>query len=868
LFPKVTNILPVILLTLCIPYQQGAVGSSLELNESNRQYPDTTIIKADSISVKTATLAKVDTSKEGDDLKSHIKYHARDTMIGDLDSDIVYLYGEATLDYEDLHLKADYIKVDMNNKELYAEGSTDSLGQLVGKPEFSQGPQKFKAYTIHYNFDTKKGKIEYVITKEGEGYIHGEVVKKDQYNNFFVRNGAYTTCDLDTPHFALTSRRLKVISNNKIVTGPAFLTIEDVTTPLLIPFGFFPNRQGRSSGVIFPVFGESAERGFYFQHLGYYFGFNDYINTALTTDLYTKGSYTLDAATIYSNRYHYNGNFHVSWASTITGDAELPNPAHTDDFHINWTHNQDAKARPSSTFNASVNAGTSRYYQNTISSANNYLSNTFQSSVNWAKTFPDSPFNLGISATHSQNTITHDMQIHLPDISFGISRITIPRSANSIGEEWYNKIGASLTTRATNFVQTKDSLLFKPETLKNIQNGVIHSIPVSTSIKLFKYFSLAPSVNYTERWYFQSIRERYIHSYVKDSIGNFIGKDSIAVDTLKGFNAVHDYSASAGLSTHIYGMYQFTKGPITAIRHVMNPTVAFTYRPDYGDQNHYGYYKTVQTDSLKHHADYSIFQNGVYGTPANGKFGNISFGLDNNLEMKVRTNSDSGATVKKIKIFESLRIGGNYNLAADSMKLSVFNLSGRTTLFDKVGITFSSTLDPYAYDSSGRDYNRYLLNANNHPFHVPNANASVNFSLAGKVPAADTRKYSKDELSNIKRHPEDYIDFKVPYNLTVGYTYSYSRPGDLSPTVSQSASINGDVNLTPKWKVSFNSWYDFTAHRFTNFGANIYRDLHCWEMRLNWIPFGGQESWSFQINVKSALLQDLKMTKKKDFYDR
>lgn len=852
LIPKLTNILPALALVLGVLFQHNCVGAK-PTETGIEALPDSTI---DSLKTKSDTLTfHADTTVDTESLKSKVKYHSRDSLRVEIENEMVFLYGDAVVDYEDLHLTADFIKIDFEKKEIFAEGSVDTTGELTGKPHFSQGAQEFRSNAIRYNFNSKKGKISYVITKEGEGYIHGETVKKDPYNNFYIKNGQYTTCENDTPHYAISARKLKVISNNKIVTGPAYLTIEEIPTPILIPFGFFPNKKGRSSGIIFPAFGESAQRGFYFQHLGYYLGLNDYFNVALTSDLYTKGSYTLNLSSIYANRYHYRGNFRMSYSKTITSEKELPDYTELRDFHINWTHSQDPKAKPNSSFSASVNAGTSNYYRNTITSAANFLANTFQSSILYSQTFPESPLTFGIGASHTQNTLTHDINVTLPTINVGVSRINPFARKNAVGNpRWYEKIGAYYQLQATNYVQTKDSILFEKETLNNLRNGIQHTLPISTSFKILKYLSLSPSVNMTDRMYFKTVEYKY-----NPELGQ---ADTFVI---KKFANAFDYSASANLNTRIYGMFQYRKGPISAIRHVMSPSIGYSYRPDFGESG-YGYYKDVRTDTTGNIRTYSIFENGVYGYPPSGKYQTLNFGLDNNLEMKVRVNSDSGTTEKKIKLLESLNIRGFYNLAADSMKLSQINVNGRTMLFEKIGINFGGTLDPYAYNEFDQDYDRYLYDVNSHLFRVTNMTFSTDFSLTPKTKPKDT-KYSGEELEYIRKHPEEFVDFNIPYNLSVSYTYSWSRIGDAKVNQSQSASFNGDVSLTPKWKVGFNSWYDFEDKRFTNFGVNIYRDLHCWEMRLNWVPFGYQESYYFQINVKSSILQDLKLMKRKDFYD-
>ncbi|MEY4595205.1 MAG: hypothetical protein RIQ47_1615, partial [Bacteroidota bacterium] len=578
-FPKINAICLFLAIAL---YQQIVVGAKapIAVFSCSEDTVNVSISQESSDSAKTDSLQRPENEEEL--LPSRIKYHARDTIRVLADSQVVYLFGAATVEYEDLTLRADFIRIDMNGKEVTATGLPDSTGKLRGQPEFSQGSQQFRATGMRYNFETKKGKINQVITSEGDGYIHGETVKKDAGSNFFIKNGIYTTCSLDTPHYCITSNKLKVIKNDRIVTGPAYLSIENIPTPLAIPFGFFPNKTGRSSGVIFPGFGESAERGFYFQRLGYYFGFSDYFNLALTTDLYTKGSYTLDATSSYRKRYRYNGNFRTSYAYTAIGEKGLPDFSSRKDFHINWSHIQDPKANPYSTFSANVNAGTSQYYQNTIASQNNFLTNTFQSSITWTKLFPDKPINLSVAMNHWQNTITRDVRITLPDVSFGVSRFNpFKRKIQTGAVRWYEKIGANYTMRATNSLETKDTLLFRESSLDNLQNGIQHVLPVTTSFSLLKFITLSPALNYNERWYFKTTE------YAWDA-------DRGKVDTFQvdGFKAARDYSISVGMLTRIYGMFQYKRGPVAAIRHVMTPSASFNFRPDFS-QEKYGYYKTT-----------------------------------------------------------------------------------------------------------------------------------------------------------------------------------------------------------------------------------------------------------------------------------
>lgn len=456
---------------------------------------------------------------------------------------------------------------------------------------------------------------------------------------------------------------------------------------------------------------------------------------------------------------------------------------------------------------------------------------------------------------HWQNTITNDIRITLPDVSFGVSRFNpFKRKVQTGSVRWYEKIGSNYTLRATNSLETKDSLLFRENSLQELQNGIQHNLPVTTSFSLLKYITLSPAVNYNERWYFRTTEYQW-------------DADRGKVDTLQvdGFKAAREYSISVGMLTRIYGMFQYKRGPVAAIRHVMTPSASFNFRPDFSREK-FGYYKTTQIDTSGKTATYSIFQNNIYGGPAAGKFGALSLSLDNNLEMKVRTETDSGTTLKKVKLLESLRFGASYNIIADSMKWSPVSFSGRTTFANKMIFTFGGTLNPYAFDENNRYINRYLVDETGQLFRLTAANAALNFSLAGKSKSQNT-KYTQRELAELLGNPDNYLNFDIPFNLYVGYNLSYNKIGNLDATLTQSATFNGDFSLTPKWKIGFNSWFDLQVGKFTTFSTSIFRDLHCWEMRLNWVPFGGQESYNFQINVKSSMLQDLKLIKRKDFWD-
>jgi lipopolysaccharide assembly outer membrane protein LptD (OstA) len=833
-----------LLLFFLAPFQLFAQTDSLSRADSVTVSPDTLTIASDTLGL-------------GEDFRSKVVYHATDSIVYDLDSNRVLLYGNAEITYEDINLKADFIEINYDTKILSANGLPDSSGNLAGFPEFKQGTEEFKSKTLRYNFDTKKGRISDITTQEGESFVHGTTVKKEADNTTYIRHGFYTTCELEHPHYFIAASKIKVIPDNKIVSGPANLVIADVPTPIAIPFGFFPNRKGRTSGILFPAYGESAQLGFFLQNGGYYFGFSDYFDLALTGDIYTRGSWRLNGFSNYANRYHYGGNLSVNYSYTKTSIPELPDYAIEKGFFIRWNHRQDPKARPNSNFSASVNAGSSAFYRNNITSAQNYLTNTFQSSVAYSKSWPGKPYNFSASLSHTQNTNTRDISISLPSANFSVTRREpFRRKLRTGSARWYEKIGVSYNSTFLNTISTKDTLLFREESLNQLRYGLQHSVPVNTSFTLAKYFTVSPSVSYTERWYLKSIRKEFIPE-----------QNAVNIDTVSGFKAAREFSTGAALNTRIYGMLQFTKGKLAAIRHVMIPTLNYTWRPDFSTSG-WGAYKDVQTDSLGTTSSYSIFEGSVFGGPGSGEVSSLSFSLDNILEMKVRQQTDTAEVMKKVKILESLSAAMSYNFAADSMNLSFLSVAGRTTLFERLGINFNGTFDPYVVNEQGIRINTTELDANGKLLRFTTGNIGANVSLTQRKKDYSSNKGTTQELNEINRNKADYLDYSVPFNLSVGYNLFYQNNVTLPDQVTQTLNFTGDVQMTPNWKVTFNSGYDFEQKDISYTSLGILRDLHCWEMRLNWVPFGFQQNYFFQINVKSSILQDLKLTKRTDRFDQ
>lgn len=836
-----------------------------------------TPVKADTLIIKADTIVKTGKSKSAIDAK--VDYKSVDSISFNIREQKVYLYNKAEIGYEDIGLKAARVEIDFKKNIVSAKGINDTTGKEIGSPEFKQGSQTFRSKVINYNYKSRKGLISSVITKEGEGYLHGTTVKKMSNGEMDIKNGSYTTCSLDEPHFEIRYTKAKVIPGNKIVTGPAYMSIEGVPLPIGLPFGMFPNKKGQSSGIIIPTYGEAATRGFYLENGGYYWGISDYMDLKLVGDIYSRGSWALKPTFNYKKRYRYSGSFNFSYAINIDGEKGTLNYVKNRDFRVTWSHRQDPKARPNSVFSANVNAGSSKFDRYNPATMANHLSNQLSSSVSYDVTLGPN-YRLSTAARHSQNTTNKSINITLPEIAFSVNQFYPFRSKTTIGKrKWYEDISVKYNMNARNEINTYDSLLFRAETMKQFKNGMQHTIPVSSSIKLFKYFTMTNSVNYTERWYSQYLNNTWIAETT------YSGNDTIAphikTDTLSGFKASREYGFSSSITTTVYGMVLFKKGPIRAIRHVMNPSIGFSLRPDFGREE-LGYYKTVQKDTLGNTLKYSIFNygayNSLYGSPPVGKSGSINFGLNNNLEMKVRSLKDTITGTRKVKIIEGFRLGMSYNIAADSLNWSTLQVSGNTTLFKNFRIQYSSSFDPYVKDTSGVRMNRFEWDVNHRLFRLESSNWNLGFNWTlnskekKKTKIPDPTKGTQGEIDEVINEPDSFIDWNNPWNLNFSYTFNYTGTYDYytenrNHKVVQTLGINGFLNITPKWRISVSSGYDFVNHKRSITSLNVHRDLHCWEMRFNWIPDGYLKSWNFQLNIKSTLLQDLKLKKKKDFRD-
>jgi hypothetical protein len=683
-----------------------------------------------------------------------------------------------------------------------------------------------------------------LITKDGDSYIHGSILKKDSQDVVYVRNAKYTTCSDTAPHFYIAASKIEIMEK-QIITGPAYMVIEGVPIPLAIPFGFFPSKNKRSSGIILPSYGEAYDRGFFLMGGGYYLGLSDHFDLLVKGDIFSRGSWLLNANSNYGKRYKYRGNLNIIYAINKYGDPETPDYRISKDFSISWIHSRDAKARPNSSFSANVNAGTQNTFRNNSQNADEILNNTLQSGISYSKVFVGSPFSLSAGLRHTQNLSQKTISLTLPDLSFNMGRIYLFRGRHKAIQKkrWYTDIGLQYGMNFSNRLDTYDTLIFKRETWNELKNGFRHSIPLSTSFTLFKYLNISPQISYGGYTYFK----RTVKTWENNEI---VSKDESGVYHLS------EYSASTRLGTKLYGMYKINKWGLIAIRHMMTPSVSFSYRPDFSEQQ-YGYYSNVQYDTLGHFRKYSYYDGYIMGAPGSGRQGNMSFGLQNNLEAKVRDNKDStGTGTRKIKLLDNFDVNGSYNFLADSMNLSTIRYSGYTTLFrDKLSVQFSGILDPYLLNPYGVRVNQFLYKKTNGVFR------QTNFSLS-----LSTSFNSPKESKKVEDPNAEYDPFSMPWNLSLSYTYQYNKPAFIEST-TQSVEISGYLNVTKKWRLNFRTGYDITNKDVTFTSIDVQRDLHCWEMSFSCIPLGSRQSYMFKINVKSSVLKDLKLDKKKAFYD-
>jgi len=809
-------------------------------------------------------------------IEAPIDYQAKDSIIFSLDGQRVYMYGESIVKYQQIELTAAHIILDLETKEVYAEGVPDSTGILKGKPVFQDGNEKFESKTLRYNFQTQKGIITDVVTEQGEGFVHAGRAKKISADAFILQRGKYTTCDADHPHFYLNLSRAKVVSNNKIITGPAYMVLEDF--PLyfpVIPFGYFPSSPRYSSGILVPTYGEEANRGFFLREGGYYWAANECFDLAARGDIYSKGSWAAKLHSNYRLRYRFSGGFDFRYAVNVYGERGLDTYNRSPQFQVMWSHSQDPKANPSRNFSANVNFSTSGYDKQNSLSAESYLRTQKSSSISYAKRWENTPFSMSANLRHSQNSTDSTLTLSMPELTFNVAKIYPLRFKNRIGSaKWYEKLGFSYSANMRNTITAKESEILKQSLINDWKNGIQHNLPISLpNFNLFKYINVSPSFSYNEKWYFKSIEKTYVpdQTFV-DERGRVT---HVRTDTITGLKRNYQYAYSVSATTNIYGMFVPLKpnSKIRGIRHKMTPSIGFSYNPDFGDPR-FGFWREVQVDSTGRMEPYTIFEGGIYGYTSRGASGSINFSLSNNVEMKVADTKDTTSTTKfkKVKLIDNLSLGASYNMIADSFNLSVVSIRGRTTI-GGVGVNFGTTLDPYYTNERGQRISQYAWNHNKGLAKLGRfTNANLSFGMQfnskeGRKESDEARQAIEEEniLPGDFRH---YVDFNIPWNVGFDYSFSYVKPiPSEKARLIQTVNLRGSLTLTKNWRINMNTNYDITAKAFSFTNFSVFRDLHCWEMSLNFVPFGYLKSYSFTLNARTSMLRDLKVTKQKSFYD-
>ncbi|WP_148561659.1 putative LPS assembly protein LptD [Pontibacter korlensis] len=827
------------------------------------------------------------------DIATTIKYSAKDSMQFEVDRKVVHLYGDAKINYGDMNLEAAYIQINYETNTLTATTLPDSTGKEVGTPVFTQGAETYAAKRIAYNYKTRRGRISEVVTQQGEGYIHSEVVKRNENNEFYGLHNKYTTCNLEHPHFYISAGKIKAIPNDKVMAGPFNLVIGDIPTPLGFLFGLFPTpKTKRASGVIVPSYGENS-RGFFLNNGGYYFAWNDYMGTRVTGDIYSLGGWNVEASTDYVKRYSYRGNFRFTYDNFKNDEADVESSRTTDNalsqlppsqqtFWINWNHSPVTKPGRGS-FSASVNAGSQLHQRVNYNGSAQYLSPTFNSHISYQKTIPNSPFSYTIKASQGQSTQTGTMNFVLPDLNFSMSQVSLSELLTDAPatNKWYEKFTLTYNVRASNTVSNVQPARTRsdipvlesapadtvPINFNNLQrlweNGqksAIHTFGIGLgNYKIMRFFNFSPSVNYNETW----LDEKYSYRFDPDS-------QRVDVDTTN-FGRVYQYSAGANLSTTIYGTVNFKPGKkVEAIRHLVRPSISYNYRPDFGDER-FGFYQRTLTgaDPTTNRALYQDLARFRTGAPATGLSSALNFSIDNSIEMKVKAKSDTaGAKSEKISIIDNLRISSGYDFARDSLRLSVFRISLNTKLFKFINMNFNSTVDPYERDINGTTIDEYYFDITKLKLGRI-TNAGLNLTASLNPEAFRTETTTPDNLPSLEREPFDpllpqYVDFKIPWTLNLNYSMNYNRTFGLNGqnNLIQTVGLDGSLNITDKWKVTYNATYDISNQNISYANLQIYRDLHCWDMSIGWVPFGQLRGYNLTINARSALLQDLKLTKR------
>ena len=869
LYTKLIHIvLSVILLT---------IGNSLGFAQEIKL---TDTLKLRSALVDNPKLSKTNDSvkKKKNILEGIVKMNAKDYEKIDQKKKQLTLYNEASIKYTDFDIKAGIIVYDYEKKQVYAGRLKDTSGNYTQRPVFTQGTNVVEPDSLVYNNTTGKTKIWNSRTKQGEMNIKAEIAKRENDSVVFMKSARITTAkDIDDPEYYFYVTKVKFVPKKKVVVGPTNLVIADVPTPLFLPFAYFPMSENSTSGFIVPTPGQNNRQGYFLQNGGYYFALSDYYDLAVLGDYYTNGSYGLRAESSYARRYKFNGRFNFRFENNIQSERGFPDYAQSKQYNIQWSHNQDSKAAANSRFSASVNLGSSKYFRQSVNMNNvgSTLNNNLSSSVSYSKTFPTIPqVNLSLSATHSQNTNTEQIDMTLPTFQASVDRIFPFAPRDGIKKGIFKNINFQYNVRGENRIRTADSLFFSPQMFRDAKTGFQHSIPISTNFKILKYFSVSMGAAYNEVWAFNTIQKRF------SSIEN-----AVSITDQKGFEAFRTYNFSAGIGTTIYGTFNFGEDKkIQAIRHVIRPNISYGYTPSF--EKYYDTYAIDATGLTK--AEYTKFEGGLFGAPGKSYSNNVGFSFSNTFEAKMLDKESKKGESKKVMLLNNLNFATSYDIAADSLRWSPVRMTGGTQLFkQKMNINFGATLDPYAIDNVGNRINTFNIDNGGSLFRMTSANLTLNYSFSSadgeKKPneqnqqnggsgddmfgrntdLSDTRQSLFDKKEDKKENQKtEWYSTKLPWDLRFAYSVTYNNSRRQDEIVSNSIMASGNIELAPRWKVGLSSGYDFKQKGVTFTQLRFERDLESWRMSFNWVPFGTNTYWGFFIGISSGMLSDIKYDKR------
>ena len=895
--PLYTNLFNIVLLSIFLSLGSGKLYSQ-DIAKKNKAIPakkqtDSKIFNAKKDSTLIAVAKKETDSIKKDTIKPQktflngkVKYKADQYAKIDQKNKLITLYDKAELYYQDVELKAGIIVMDYEKNEVYAGRIKDSTGAFTQIPNFKQADNVIEPDSIRFNFKTKKALVWNSRSEQGEFKIKAAITKKENDSVYFLKGARFTTSkDVDNPEYYFQTNKVKFIPGKKVVTGFTNMVIANVPTPIALPFAFFPmSKETSLSGIILPSYNDSNNRGFSLQNLGYYFALSDNYDLTVLGDYYTNGSYGMRFESSYAKRYRFTGNVNVRFENLINSERGYPDYSKQNIYNIQWSHSKDSRSSPNSNFSASVNLGSSKYFQQSINQVNigSNLNNTLSSSISYSKIFNSVPqVRMSLTATHSQNTQTEEINMTLPTLQLSVDRIYPFVGKDGMKKGFIKNINLQYNLNARNSITTTDSLFFKPQMFRDAKIGLQHSIPLSTNFKLFKYFSASTAMNYEEIWYTKTIERVYD-----------IDQSRVVDQTINGFDAFRTYSFSSSVGTTIYGTFNFGEDKkIKSIRHVMRPSLSYGYTPSF--EQYYDTYAIDATGAMR--KQYSRFENGIFGAPGLNNSNILGFDLSNTFEAKVTDKDSTNLEPKKIMLLNNLNLSTSYNLDADgvnSLAFSPVRISGGTQLLDnKMNVNFGATLDPYAIDNSGNRINVFNINNGGSLFRMTSSNMTVNYSLSstGKdktekeknvqsqrnggrgddlfgtnTDLGDSRRTQFDDETEDEGEDKisEFFNSKLPWDITFAYSLTYGNNNRENDIIGNSIMISANIDITPKWKAGVSSGYDFVQNGVTFTQLRFERDLLSWRMDFNWSPFGTNANWGFFIGIKSGVLSDIKWDKR------